>query len=331
MARTTLLAFLICLCASQGYGQFSSQRSQLAWQNDGGEPHFSGDYACFRLDDTLTYTELYFQIPFANLRFVRCQGGYQAEYEIELYVEDDSGALAYCKDARDKIKVASYDETVAAQNARAIMFTAYLRPGVHRLRAIATDRETGRSAEARAELQVRDFRQDTLQISDLQFSSNIEVNASATDFVKNHRRVEPNVTRTYGKTTPCLFVYYEIYNLAFDCGPDSFHTTITIQRDDGRIITQLKRYVRKPGASCVQSLCLPIADFPRAEVFTRSSDGRCGAYRLKIEITDAKTGQRAESSSERSAFTIYRQDFASAERRFELLDPMSYGGFRPNR
>lgn len=330
MARATLLVGLVVFLAGQAFAQFESKQPHLPWQQETDAPHFSGDYANFWMDDTLTYTELYFQVPFSRLRFVRNQQIYRAAYEIELYLEDEAGDLVHSRSAQDEIEVANYEETVSRENARASLFTVSLRPGVYHLRAIVTDRETGKSAEVYTELQVRDFSGRALSLSDLQFSSNIELNPSSPDFVKFNRRVEPNVTRVYGQTNSKLFVYYEVYNLAFDAEVDSFQTTITILAEDGQVITQLQKYSRKPGTSCVQSLCLPIADLPGEYALalahtgrtTERSARRAGTYRLNIEVTDKQTGQRAESSG---TFSVYREGFSfqdySAD---ELIDQLRY-------
>ncbi len=319
MARATSLASLLCLLASHAWGQFQSESTPFLWQQDVQAPHFSGDYACFGMSDSLTFTEFYFQIPFQNLRFVRHDDGFHAEYEIDLYVENHSGELAYSQSGTDTIQVNRYAETIDAENARAIQFTTYLRPEAYRLRAMLTDRETGRHTEARTELRIKDFRGETLSMSNLQFSSAIETVCTPGNFVKNNRRVVPNVTHAYGQSSPQLFVYYEIYNLSYAAPGDSFQTIATIQRENGDRITQMKRYQRKPGASCVQSLCLPIADFPKEENLKSSANGgagRRGEYQLHIEVTDLKNGQRAESAGR---FIIQGQAFAFSDYAYDDL------------
>lgn len=319
MARATSLAGFLCLLASHASGQFQSERTPFLSQQDVQAPHFSGDYACFGMSDSLTFTEFYFQIPFQNLRFVRHDDGFHAEYEIELYVENHSGELAYSKSGTDTIHVNRYAETIDAESARAIQFTTYLRPEIYRLRALITDRETGRHTEARTELRIKDFRGETLSMSNLQFSSAIETVCAPGNFVKNNRHVVPNVMHAYGQSSPQLFVYYEIYNLSYAAPGDSFQTIVTIQRENGDRITQMKRYQRKPGASCVQSLCLPIADFPKKESLKSSSPGGagwCDGYQLHIEVTDSNTGQRAESAGR---FIIKRQAFTFSDYAFDEL------------
>jgi GWxTD domain-containing protein len=324
MPRALFPAYMLCLFISPVFGQFESTRSQPAWQQEEQAPHFIGDYACFWLDDTLTYTELYFQIPFQNLCFVRHAGGYQAQYEIELFITDASGSLAHSHSEHDKVRAATYEEAKSPASARAVLLAAYLRPGAYRLRAMVTDRETGKQAEAQSVLRVKDFSGKTLQLSDLQFSANIEANPASSDFVKNNRRVVPNVAHVYGQATPQLCVYYEIYNLAFAAPADSFHMTITIEYESGEQITRMMRRLRKPGASCVQALCLPIGDFPmpRATQVSAAWDvdnmrARFGAtYRLTIEVVDPKTGQRAEGSG---SFSILHQNLVFSDYSFEQL------------
>jgi GWxTD domain-containing protein len=294
-----------------------------------GLPHFTGDYACFSLDDTLTYTELYFQIPFQNLHFVRKNGVYVAEYDVELTIFDASGNVVHSVCATDQAQAASFDETVLPANARAILLAAYLRPGAYRFRASVADRESGKHAEARSTLRVKDFGGNSLRVSDLQFSSNIEINPAKTDFVKNNRRIVPNVRRLYGEINSDLFLYYEIYNLAYEAATDSFHTVITIEREDGQLISRISRRLRKPGTSCVQSLHLPLADLPSQRILTgrssREDENNIAPYgtlyNLKIEVTDPKTGQRAESSGR---FSVWHSQFVFSDYSIdELVEQLS--------
>ncbi len=329
MAKARLFTYLLCLLSSQSWGQFESIRPQTLSDVDNVLPHFTGDYASFSLDDTLSYTELYFQIPFQNLRFTRKNDAYVAAYDVELSIFDASGNVMHNHCATDQAVVASYDETVLSANARAVLLAAYLRPGAYRFQARVVDRESGKHAEARSMLRVKDFGGSALRISDLQFSSNIEFNPAKTDFIKNNRRVVPNVRRQYGEVNPDLFVYYEIYNLVYETAADSFHAAITIEREDGQLISRISRRLRKPGTSCVQSLRLPLADLPHQRILTQRSsrehENACAAYGtlydLKIEVTDPKTGQRAESGSR---FSVWHQKFVFSDYSSdELLEQLS--------
>lgn len=330
MARATLLTVMILFLASVSWSQFGSQGPALPWQQETGAPQFFGDYANFWMDDTLTYTEIYFQVPFSQLRFVRAQQKYRAAYEIDLHLQNSEGNSVYNRSARDDVEVADYEETATGANTRVSLFSVCLKPGVYHLRAIVTDRTIGKSSEAKTELYVRDFTGPALSLSDLQFSRNIEINPIAEDFVKNGRRVEPNVRHVYSQTTPNLCAYYEVYNLAFDSAVDSFRTTFTILGEDGRLITRLTRYSRKPGTSCVQSFCLPVADSTSAEALTISAVGEtaeepmlgAGTYRLVVEVSDEKTGQHAETSG---TFAVYREHFSFSDYSFdELLEQLRY-------
>lgn len=329
MAKARVFTYLFFLLASQSRGQFDSSSPNAATPFEDAAPHFTGDYANFWLDDTLTYTELYFQIPFQNLHFVRKNNAYVAAYDVELSIYDASGAVIRNHCVTDQAQAAKYDETVLPANARAILLAAYLHPGAYRLHAKVVDRESGKQAEARSVLRVKDFSAGDLQLSDLQFSSNIEINPTKTDFVKNNRRVVPNVRRLYGEVNPDIFVYYEIYNLAYEAATDSFYTVITIEREDGQLISRISRRQRKPGTSCVQSLRLPLTEFSNQNILTQKSlvEGEDGSirfgtpYKLKIEVTDPRSGQHTESSG---SFSVWHQNFSFLDYSVdELVDQLS--------
>jgi len=287
------------------------------------EKPFTIDYANFIAQHNFTFVEFYVQIGYDCLSFTRAGKFYQAVYDIDLYIEDLNGNLLQTQSARDEVRVANYDDTTAPTNHRISLLSFCLRPGLYRQRAVITDKETGKRYDAASKFTVRDFSGQSLMLSDVQFSRNIQTDSSANAFVKHNRRIEPNVPHAYGQFVGQLFVYYEIYNLvdpqeaaARDSlglqtvAPDSFQTLYLIRNDKGEEVKQVWKFSRKPGTSCVQSVVLPIADL------------KSGQYTLTVRVFDNASACYAETTGR---FSMQWDIFSFKDKKFEeILEQLQY-------
>jgi GWxTD domain-containing protein len=287
------------------------------------EKAFTIDYANFIAQHNMTFVEFYVQIGYDRLSFTREGKLYQAVYDIDLYIEDLSGNLLQTQSARDEIRVTNYDDTTAPNNYRISLLSFYLRPGLYRRRAVITDKETGKRYNDAEKFFVRDFSGQDLLLSDVQFSRNIQTDSSANAFVKHNRRIEPNVSHAYGQFAGQLFVYYEIYNLAdpqqaaardslnlHAAAPDSFQTLYLVHNDKGEEVKQFWKFSRKPGASCVQSVMLPIADL------------KSGLYTLTVRVFDNASATYAEATGR---FNMQWNIFSFKDKKFEeILEQLQY-------
>jgi len=286
------------------------------------EKPFLLDYANFIANHNLTFVEFYVQIGYDRLSFTRSGKFYQAVYDIDFYIEDLNGNLLQSRALRDEAEVANYDETMAPNNSRVVLLNFSLNPGLYRLRAVITDKESGKSYETADKFSVRDFSSANLTVSDLQFSRNIQVDSSANAFVKHNRRIEPNVLRSYGQYAGQLFVYYEIYHLVDPKNPavrdsavspttpaDSFRTVYIIRNNRGEEVKRLWKSSRKPGTSCVHSVLLPIADL------------KSGHYTLTVRVFDQANGDYAETTG---LFIMQWDVLSFKDKKFEeILEQMS--------
>jgi len=298
------------------------------------EKPFLLDHAGFIAPLGKTFVEFYIQIGYDRLGFIRDGKMFRAVYDLDFYIEDEHGNLLQTQSALDEIIVASYDETTRPDKSRVTLLSAGLRPGNYQWRAVIADKETGRNYETAGKFSVRDFSGPNLTVSDLQFSRQIQVDSSASVFVKHNRRIEPNVPRTYGQFIGQLFVYYEIYNLIAPraatrdsavlqtAAADSFQTLYRIRNEAGEEIKQLWKFNRKPGTSCVQSVALPITDLKSGHytLTVRVFDNANPDFHSKIPAKESRG--YAESSSR---FTMQWEVFSFKDKKFEeVLEPMRF-------
>lgn len=278
------------------------------------EKPFGVDFASFAGANGKSFVEFYLQISYLRLSFIRAGKMFRAAYDIDFYIEDEHGNLLQTLSEVDEIIALSYDETTQPDKSRLTLLRTDLHPGNYQWRAVITDHENVQNYTASSKFFVRDFSGQNLAVSDIQFSRNIELDSSNNVFVKNNRRIEPNVPRIYGQLGGQLLVYYEIYNLVAPgkaaqdsaffqaTASDTFQTLYIIRNETGEETRELWKFTRKPGASCVQSVALPITNL------------KSGLYTLTTRVFDNANHCYAESSSR---FAVQWGTFTFKDQKYE--------------
>ncbi|MCH6560230.1 hypothetical protein IH799_07755 [candidate division KSB1 bacterium] len=94
-----------------------------------------------------------------------------------------------------------------------IQFTSPVNPGEYVLRIFVEDLETRKALTFEKEIQVPDYRQPGLRMSDIQIATSISNTKESGPFVKSGVEIVPNVLRILRAQENVLYVYSEIYNL----------------------------------------------------------------------------------------------------------------------
>ena len=217
---------------------------------------------------------------------VRAPAGYTATFTVELCVQDAKGDTLHHRRLMKRTQADSVSQGPAQAETSAVLdlFSVTLKPGDYRLTVTVQDTVSGKKGVSQTGLPVTAFDQGHLAVSDLQIGSSIEDANDQGKFVKNRKRVTPNVIRGVSSDHPALYIYFEIYNLrpAPASDADSFSLFYAILDSSG---AEVKRYparrVRKPGASCAKTEALDLSGLPP------------GDYALRVTVEDNLNGHRA--------------------------------------
>jgi len=255
-----------------------------------GAPRFYIDAVCFRASDPAhSYVELFYQIANDELQFVRTEAGFEAKFEMELIILDAKGNVVKSLTDFETVFVRQFDRTNSQYSHRINQFAVILPPGEYTFRAILRDLSSRQEGVREKVLRVPAFDSKGLLISELQLAREIALSQESSKFVKNGRRVVPNVTRTFGTSGLELFVYYEVYNLqpsSKGSAADSFRVDYLIRGENGKIQQTYTRYYLKPGITSVQTVRFSLEDFP------------AGRYQLEVRVCDQGTGEEASSRTQ---------------------------------
>ncbi|MFQ5864223.1 MAG: hypothetical protein ACE5IW_03235 [bacterium] len=258
----------------------------------GNGPEFYIDYSNFQGVDHQTYTELYIQIAYHELQFIKHNGNFQAGYELYLTVSDENENLLEEYSNADVFEVDSYAETQSTTKARVSLIAYTFDPGKYKVRAVLTDMETQHSSRIEQVFCSRSFQSPNLMISDLQLSQKIVPAEEGQPYVKNQRYIEPNATRIFTQGLSDIHVYFEIYNLSYSQNKENTTYTayFTFYDKNGKRTTHFQTFENKPGPSSAHSLKVPVKHF------------RGGTYTLTIRVRDDDTGETTEASK---SFTVF--------------------------
>ncbi|MCK5077816.1 MAG: GWxTD domain-containing protein [Calditrichia bacterium] len=130
------------------------------------------------------------------------------------------------------------------------------------------------------EFNVVKFKREQIILSDLEMCSNIIMNSAKKDspFYKNGMEIYPNPSLIFGKNSPVLYYYIELYNLKF-YNNKSLQLNAVILDKDGQIIKE-KKYNKKYKVDAAVEL----GSFPVNKLKT-------GVYRLLFSAGDTLTNE----------------------------------------
>lgn len=260
--------------------------SYITLKSIGEGPLFFVDYTNFQGLDNLTYVEFYIQVGYNELQFIKNNGRFSAGYELEFIVYNEENNVVESYTNLDVFEVDTYLETQSIGKARVCLLGYSFEPGNYKLLAVITDLETQKTSKLENVFVARNFHAKDLMISDIQLSQKIAPAEDGQPYVKNQRYIEPNAVRIFAPGLADIYIYFEIYNLAYSQHDENTtYTAYFIFKDNnGKKIAQFQHHENKPGSASAHSLKVSAKHFAS------------GTYTLTIRIRDDDTGQLAESS-----------------------------------
>jgi len=193
----------LCLLATPGRSQ-----PEMGPVDDNQGPYFHFDTINFAVPGNNSLCRLFIFVEVVNdeLQFVKLPEQYQASYEVS--------AVVYDKDD-NQVDGTSWKETVVAPsfeftNKRTWYSQSYrtfdLEPGRYEISLTVQDLETKRSTERKTKIQLRDFNQNKLMLSEVGLVSEIVVDSSGVQSIR------PQVSDPAKGISDSSFAFFEIYN-----------------------------------------------------------------------------------------------------------------------
>jgi GWxTD domain-containing protein len=256
------------------------------------------DISTFKIEGSNSLrTEISFEIPTSDVRFVRTEGKLSAEIQLDAVVRNlDFEEIASGSDIVSVVRSGTDGSVVPSHIPGQIVLE--LEPGYYRMGVEATDVNSQKRGMAKTNLELGPYT-GGLALSDIQFASSIGEAQPGGRFVKGNLRIIPHPLHAYRIPYPLTF-YFEIYGLETDMEGYSFYAV------DYRI-APLKKKRRRPVleevSSVVSSRFETTATGPdqvqRLEIATENLWE--GSFELTVTVTDRRT---RENVRKRARFSV---------------------------
>lgn len=165
---------------------------------------FHQDFLNFRSEKPgMTKVDVYIQVPYKSLQFIKTGQGFTAKYSVVVSVFDESkDNLIVEKTWNETINVIDFAQTTSRLNYNVGFRSFELKPGNYFFRTAVIDNDSKKEIKSENTFLVREFNSD-LDISDILLVTRSEV--------KNNQ-VMPNIPRNVTLSVGGLQFFYEIYS-----------------------------------------------------------------------------------------------------------------------
>lgn len=225
-------------------------------------PEFHIDAMSFSTgDSTSSRVDLYIQIPYDALQFVKKENQYTAKYEVTINFLTEENSSVSEKVWSEEIKLATFSQTESKGAYSLTQRSLMIQPGIYKIRTQVRDEESKKVSTVVRRMIVGNYTMQNLAISDIMLVSRVTTEGE-------RRNIVPNVTGNIGENNNVFYLFFEIYS---PDPADSLELHYIITDFKGKQLLSKYQYYR------VQNT--------RAQIITRfdSSQYSTGAYSITIE------------------------------------------------
>jgi hypothetical protein len=247
------------------------------------------DVSAFKSGGDTLRTEINFEIPTSEIRFIRTGGALRADVELTAVVRNlDFEEVASGSDVISATRPAEGESSIPSHMPGQIVME--LEPGYYRIGIEATDANSEKRGAARTSLDLESYGEG-LAVSDIQFASRIDEAQPGGKFVKGSLRIIPHPIHAYRIPFPLTF-YFEIYGLETDLNGFSFYAvdykiTPLRKRRRGPVLEEVTSVV----SSRFETTAAGSDQVQRLEIATENLWE--GAFELTVTVTDRRTRESA--------------------------------------
>jgi len=158
----------------------------------------------FSVADSQSRVDILVQVPYKNLRFIKESDKFVASYEITIIISDLKTTV-YDRAYNRNLEVRDFQTTISQQTYDLTQKYFILKPGKYSVEIIMTDNDSKKSYKIRKNLDIRDFKDEKIHLSDIMFI------AKANE-VDGRKMIIPNVSSNVGNLEDQFQIFFEIYS-----------------------------------------------------------------------------------------------------------------------
>jgi GWxTD domain-containing protein len=221
-----------------------------------------------------TRLDVFVQVGYDNLSFVKTGDTYAASYEMTIRIEDSTGAQVLEKLWTENVAGLTFDQSVASSGYSLQQRSFTVSPGRYAVYVSVRDLESNTEKKDSYKCVVPDFSGSLVALSDLMIVSRITVR-------DGKKSILPNVSPNVGNLSDAFYVFFEVYNRV---GADSL-------RFEARVFNAKQEVV-------VRTDTTEIVKTGRNDVFMRIDNSAMplGDYLLSIRAVPASIPRNAKNA-----------------------------------
>jgi GWxTD domain-containing protein len=201
-------------------------------------PRYQIDAISFAaLSSPLSRLDVFIQVSYDDLSFVRSEDRYAASYEMMVSLYDTLDHLVNEKLWTEQVKAATFEESVSAQSYSLTQRVFEVPPGSYRIVSILRDLETRVSQKLVRQILVPEYDRAPFSLSDIMLVRKLNM-------VGDRISITPNVSANVGNLTDGFFLFFEVYNKVQG---DSirFTSTVTNEKGDKKLTRDTTAFIPK--------------------------------------------------------------------------------------
>jgi len=198
---TKYFLIVILFFTSVIVGQNIPTKSNINYDNA-----FEQDFINFKSDKIgQTKVEVFIQIPYNSIKFIKGDDGFYGKYSITLSFLDEKGEKLFAEKIwNEKIFVKEYKTTTSKYTSNISRKTFFVQPGMYLIRTSIDDKETQKELVRNVKYNIHDF-SNNIDISDIMFIEDKMIN-------NDSKTIIPNISRNVTNQHTGVSIYYEIYS-----------------------------------------------------------------------------------------------------------------------
>lgn len=144
------------------------------------------------------------QVPYKNVRFIKEADKFIASYEIGIVISDFKTNV-YDRSYNRNLETKDFQTTISYQTYDLTQKSFNLKPGKYSIEIIITDNDSKKSFKILKNMEIRDFSDNKLRLSDIML-------ISKSNEVEGKKMIIPNVSNNVGNLDDKFQIFFEIYS-----------------------------------------------------------------------------------------------------------------------
>ena len=265
MKKVLFLLFPIVLLNVSFAQEYSSQMPKKNINN----AIYYQEFLCFASEKPgLSRVDVYIQVPYKNVQFIKSSEGFTAKYSMSASVYDSSmKKLIVDKTWNETINVIDYNMATSKENYNLSKRTFDLPPGTYSARTILQDKDSRQEAVGEHAFVVKSFEEE-LSMSDILLISKIDNSQGKNEII-------PNINRNFPASIEKINFYLEVYLKDTTEARQTFEYSV-LNSENKIIHKEVEDRNLKPG---INQILYTLSEFPFD----------LGTYTLNVSVVDSNS------------------------------------------